>query len=80
MRRALIVTVAVLGVWACGQSAGDSEPAVELTQRQKDSIVGSLPVPGSKGVLGAMDKASRSRPAARHDADPITGRSGPPTP
>ena len=68
MRRALIVTVAVLGVWACGQSAGDSEPAVELTQRQKNSIVGSLPVPGSKGVLGAMDAMDKaSARAQQHD-------------
>ena len=63
MRRRLIVAAAVLGVWACGQSAETSGAAAAdtLTRRQKDSIVSTLPIPGASGVgraQSAVDKAN----------------------
>jgi hypothetical protein len=68
MKRALIVTAAVLGVWACGEGAGDTATAADtLTRRQKDSLIATMPmIPGSRGVGRALDAqdASRERAAA----------------
>jgi ABC-type glycerol-3-phosphate transport system substrate-binding protein len=62
MKRLLIVTIAVLGVWACGQNAGEKAAATDtLTRRQKDSIVSTLPLPGASGIgraQRAVDKAN----------------------
>jgi hypothetical protein len=61
MKRSLIVAAAVLGVWACGQSAGDARTAADtLTRRQKDSIVAGLPIPGARGVGRAIEAADRA--------------------
>ena len=67
--RALIVGAAVLGVWACGQSAGDSQSAADtLTRRQRDSIISTMPIPGAGGVGRALDAQDRARErAAAHD-------------
>jgi hypothetical protein len=66
MRR-WILTTAVLGVWACSQSAGDAASRADtLTRRQKDSLISTMPIPGAGGVgraLAAQD-ASRARAAA----------------
>ncbi|HSW30359.1 MAG TPA: hypothetical protein VLH75_12820 [Longimicrobiales bacterium] len=58
MKRRLLVTLAVLGVAACGQntSKADAPAADTLTRRQKDSIISTLPIPGASGV-GAARKA-----------------------
>lgn len=65
--RALIVGAAMLGVWACGQSAGDGESAADtLTRRQRDSIISTMPIPGAGGVGRALDAQDRTR--ARSDA------------
>jgi len=55
-KRGFVVAAAVLGVWACGDSAGDAQTAVDtLTRRQKDSLISEMPVPGA-GVVGrALD-------------------------
>ncbi|MDP2958222.1 MAG: hypothetical protein Q8N53_17475 [Longimicrobiales bacterium] len=58
--RLVVVAAAVLGVWACGQSAGESgaqSAADTLTRRQKDSIISTLPIPGASGV-GAAQRAT----------------------
>ena len=62
MKRRLIVAAAVLGVWACGQSAETSNAtaADTLTRRQKDSIVSTLPIPGAKGVGAAQTAVDRA--------------------
>jgi hypothetical protein len=67
MKRAVVVAAATLGVWACGQSAGGTaNNADTLTRRQKDSIIATMPIPGSRGVGRALDAqdASRERAAA----------------
>jgi hypothetical protein len=67
MKRGWIVAAAVMGVWACGQSAGDAASAADtLTRREKDSIIATLPIPGAGGVGRALDAqdASRERAAA----------------
>lgn len=67
MKRRWIVAGTVLAVWACGQGAdGDASAVDTLTRRQKDSIVSTLPIPGSGGVGRALDAqdASRERAAA----------------
>ena len=70
MKRAPIVAVAVLSVWACGESAGDAQTAADtLSRRQKDSIVANLPIPGSGAVGRAMDAVDRADArAADHDS------------
>ena len=65
MRRVVIVAVSVVGVWACGRSAGEAETAADtLSRRQKDSIVSTLPVPGAAGVRRAQEAADRARERA----------------
>jgi hypothetical protein len=65
MRRAWIVVAAVLGVWACGQSAGDAASAADtLTRREKDSIISTMPIPGARGVGRALEAQDRARERA----------------
>jgi hypothetical protein len=67
MKRGLVVALAMLGVWACGESAGDAASAADtLTRREKDSIIATMPIPGAGGVGRALDAqdASRERAAA----------------
>lgn len=61
---ALLVATA-LGAWACGQSAGDAESAADtLTRRQRDSIIATMPLPGSRGVGRALDASDAARARA----------------
>lgn len=65
MRRALAVAAAVLAVWACGESQGDAQTAVDtLTRRQKDSLISTMPVPGAGAVGKALDAQDRARERA----------------
>jgi hypothetical protein len=65
-----MVVVAVTGVWACGQGAGSAGSAANdadtMTRRQRDSVISTMPIPGSRGVGRALDAqdASRERAAA----------------
>jgi hypothetical protein len=60
MRRAVIVIAAVAGVWACGTSTADRQMAVDtLTRRQKDSLISTMPIPGSGAVGRALESADR---------------------
>ena len=67
---AAIAAAAALGIWACGQSAADGQTAADtLTRRQRDSIISTMPIPGSRGVgraLEAQDDAGER--AARLDS------------
>ena len=68
MKRLTIVTIALLAGGACGSGSGEAETAEPLTQAQKDSIVGNLPVPGASGVRGALGVAERAKARAeQHD-------------
>jgi hypothetical protein len=60
----------MLGVWACGQSAGDSASAADtLTRREKDSIIATLPIPGASGVGRALQAADAANArTAAHDS------------
>jgi len=73
MRRLLVVAFAVLGVWACGRPAAQASTTRvnrdTLTQRQKDSIVGTMPLPGAKKIgeaQRAVDKLNAN--SARLDS------------
>ena len=70
MKRFLIVAAALLGIWACGQSAGEARTAADtLTRGQKDSIVAGLPIPGARGVGNALEAAERANARAEeHDS------------
>jgi hypothetical protein len=63
MKQFLVVMVALGGVWACGAGEGGSDAAATtdtLTRRQKDSIVSNLPIPGARGIAGAMEAVDRA--------------------
>ena len=71
MKRGWIVAAAMLGVWACGQGAGDTANSADtLTRRQKDSLIATMPIPGARGVGRALDAQDRSRERAA-DLDSI---------
>jgi hypothetical protein len=71
MKRLLVVVAAVLGVWACGDSAGDAQTAVDtLTRRQKDSLISTMPIPGAGAVGRALDVQDLTRSRA-NDLDSI---------
>jgi len=60
MKRLILVAVAVLGVWACGESAGDAQTATDtLTRRQKDSLLSTVPFPGASKIGDAQKAADR---------------------
>ena len=66
MKRAWIVAGAVLGVWACAESAGDGASAADtLTRRQRDSIISTMPIPGAGGVGRALDAQDATSERAR---------------
>jgi ABC-type phosphate transport system substrate-binding protein len=69
MKRLAIVTVALLAGAACGSGSAETQAEAEpLSQAKKDSIVGSLPVPGASGVLGAMSAVEKANARAQqHD-------------
>ena len=69
MKRLTIVTIALLAGGACGSGSGDTQIATDtLTRAQKDSIIGTLPVPGASGVRGALSVAEEARARAeQHD-------------
>ena len=63
-----MVAIALIAGGACGGGSGDAEPSEPLTQAQKDSIVGNLPVPGARGVMGALGVAEKAKARAeQHD-------------
>ena len=65
MKRRWIVGAAVLGVWACGQSAGDAASSADtLTRRERDSIIATMPIPGARGVGRALEAQDRARERA----------------
>ena len=60
---------------ACTERRAD-EPAAAavdrdtLTRRQRDSITATLPIPGARGIAGALSASDAARArAAEHDAE-----------
>jgi hypothetical protein len=65
MKKGLVVAAAVLSVWACGESAGDAQTAVDtLTRRQKDSLISTMPIPGAGAVGRALEVQDLTRQRA----------------
>lgn len=64
----LAVAVAFLAA-AC---SGDDGPAVERTERERDSLIGQSRLPGAAGVRGALE-AQDSAAARRARLDSIAG-------
>jgi hypothetical protein len=65
MKKGLMVAAAVLSVWACGESAGDAQTAVDtLTRRQKDSLISTMPIPGAGAVGRALEVQDLTRQRA----------------
>ena len=70
--RTLVVFAFALILTGCPgpspDSDGESASADELTRRQKDSIISTLPVPGASAVGRALDAADAARVRAlAHD-------------
>ena len=64
------VVVGVTGTMVgCGDRAARRKEAVDtLTQRQRDSLLSEMPVPGAGAVGKALEAADRARERARqHD-------------
>ena len=54
-RLGLVVAAVAVGATACGK--GETETKRDLTQREKDSILGASTIPGAKAVKRAMTSA-----------------------
>ena len=68
--RGLVLALVVVGVTGCGgEDGGAAEAAGDtLTQRQKDSLLSTLPVPGAGAVQRALEASDAARARAEaHD-------------
>ena len=54
-RLGLVIAAVVVGATACGKD--ETETKRDLTQREKDSILGASTIPGAKAVKRAMTSA-----------------------
>ncbi|HSG47488.1 MAG TPA: hypothetical protein VLA43_06750 [Longimicrobiales bacterium] len=67
---AVLVLCAVLA--GCPESGAERPPANDrdtMTQRQRDSVTATLPIPGAGAVGGALDAADAAAArAAQHDS------------
>ena len=54
-RLGLVIAAVAVGATACGK--GETETKRDLTQREKDSILGASTIPGAKAVKRAMTSA-----------------------
>lgn len=65
----LVLILPLLGLTACGDRAERRREAVDtLTQRQRDSLLSTMPVPGAGAVGKALEAADRARERAQqHD-------------
>ena len=68
----LLLGLGLLGSGGCPGPNGDRPAANDrdtMTQRQRDSVTATLPLPGSGVVGGAMDAADAARARAeQHDS------------
>jgi stearoyl-CoA desaturase (delta-9 desaturase) len=68
-----VIVAAAIGSSACSEGDQSDEGARDtMTQREGDSLVGELPIPGAQGVRGAMDAAD-SAEARQEKHDSIDG-------
>lgn len=52
----------------CGRGGESGSPSDTLTQRQRDSIAGTLPIPGAGAIRKALDASDAAKARAeRHD-------------
>jgi hypothetical protein len=63
---ALLISGLGLATWSCSGRPGDGDQAAgdTLTRRQKDSIISTLPVPGSGAVGKALDASDAAKARA----------------
>ncbi|HMJ19868.1 MAG TPA: hypothetical protein VK478_15895 [Gemmatimonadaceae bacterium] len=54
-RIGLVIVALTIGITACGKDEPDARR--DLTQREKDSILGASQIPGAKAVKRAMTSA-----------------------
>jgi hypothetical protein len=66
---ALVLGAVFFGLASCGDRAERRREAVDtLTQRQRDSLLGTMPVPGAGAVGKALEASDRARERAQqHD-------------
>lgn len=72
MRRRAAILVLCIGLAGCPDGGADRPPANDrdtMTQRQRDSVTATLPIPGARAVGSALDAADAAAArAARHDS------------
>lgn len=68
MRRRLAMGLVLLACAACG--GDEPPPRAEMTQRERDSVIGQSNLPGARGVQGALE-ASDTAAARQRRADSI---------
>lgn len=56
--------LALILLTGCGRSGESGSPADTLTQRQRDSIAGTLPIPGAGAVRKALDASDAAKARA----------------
>lgn len=62
MKRIFLVAVALLGVYACAKSGAPDQQGNAfdtLSRRQKDSIIGTMPIPGASKIGDAQKAADK---------------------
>ncbi|HEX7051966.1 MAG TPA: hypothetical protein VF188_17290 [Longimicrobiales bacterium] len=68
-KRSLLMAVLVLAACSGGRTEGEEAARPELTQRQRDSIIGESSLPGAQGVKGALEASDAAAArAARLDS------------
>lgn len=72
MRRLPAILVLCAALAGCPDDRGDRHMGNDrdtMTQRQRDSVTATLPIPGARGVGGALDAADAAAArAAQHDS------------
>jgi hypothetical protein len=71
--RTIGLTVWLLALAGCGETAGRREP---VDERRRDSTIGASQLPGAQGVRGALRTAD-SAAARRSREDSIAAEPGP---
>lgn len=60
----IILVLSTVLLAGCGRSGNEGSPADTLTQRQRDSIAGTLPIPGAGAVRKALEASDAAKARA----------------
>ena len=69
MKRLIPIALIALTTVACTDKKKTDENQPELTQRQRDSVIGESILPGAQGVRGALEAADTAAARQRRAAE-----------